>query len=80
MCLAIPGEILETHDGTNGLAVALVRFGAVTREVCLAYTPSAGVGDWVIVHVGFAIQTLDRAAAERTLAELARLGPIEEDA
>lgn len=78
MCLAIPGEILETHPGANGLPVAEVRFGAVTREVCLAYTPEARVGDWVIVHAGFAIQTLDRAAAEATLAELARLTGHEE--
>ncbi len=73
MCLAIPGEIVDTRQGPGNLPVAEVRFGTVTREVCLAYTPEAGVGDWVIVHVGFAIQTLDRAAAEKTLCELEQL-------
>jgi hydrogenase expression/formation protein HypC len=71
MCLAIPGKILEARDGADGLRVASVQFGSVTRDVCLAYTPEAQVGDYVIVHVGFAIQRLDEAAAERTLADLA---------
>ena len=73
MCLAIPGEIVEVREPPGGLRMADVRFGAVAREVCLAYTPEAGPGDWVIVHVGFAIQVLDRRAAAATLAELGGL-------
>ena len=73
MCLAIPGEILTTCDKDSGLRHGIVRFGVVKRDICLAYTPKAKVGDWVIVHVGFAIQILDREAAERTLSELAAL-------
>ena len=54
-------------SGRGGLPFARVEFGSVTREVCLAYTPEARVGDYVIVHVGFAIQLLDEQAARRTL-------------
>jgi len=69
MCLAIPGEILEIRSNDELLGrKGLVRFGDVTREVCLAYVPEAGVGDYVIVHVGFAISILQKDEAERTLA------------
>jgi len=71
MCLALPGEIVERWEAE--LPMARVRFGAVLREVCLAYLPEAVPGDWVIVHVGFAIARLDRAAAEATLEALAAL-------
>lgn len=70
MCLAIPGKIIEQWEGAGGLPFGKVRFGSVAREVCLAYVPEARAGDYVIVHVGFAIQRLDQASAERTLAEL----------
>ena len=72
MCLAVPGRIQELVEDAAGLPFARVRFGSVSRRVCLAYTPEARVGDHVIVHVGFAIQTLDEEAAARTLAELDR--------
>ena len=67
MCLALPGRVVERIDGPGALPFARVEFGTVTAEVCLAYTPQARVGDYVIVHVGFAIQTLDEQAARRTL-------------
>lgn len=70
MCLALPGRIESTHEGDGGLRFGQVRFGTARREVCLAYVPGAVEGDWVIVHVGFAIQRLDEAAAARTLALL----------
>lgn len=70
MCLAVPGRIVARHEGTAGLPFARVRFGAVAREVCLAYTPEAEEGQYVIVHAGFAIQVLDEAAAQRALALL----------
>jgi len=68
MCLAIPGELLDRSEGPSGLPFGRVRFGSVVKEVCLAYTPDAQPGDYLIVHVGFAIQTLDEAAARRALA------------
>jgi hydrogenase expression/formation protein HypC len=67
MCLALPGEILSI-DARDALAFGRVRFGSIVREVCLAYVPEVVVGDWVIVHVGFAIQRLDAEAARASLA------------
>lgn len=75
MCLAVPGQVLNIEE--DELRMATVSFGGVTKSVSLALVPEAGVGDYVIVHVGFAISKLDEAAARRTLetyAELAVLG------
>jgi len=66
MCLGIPGRVTGVSVG-GGLRMATVDFGGVRREVCLEYTPEAVVGDYVIVHVGFAISLVDAAEAERTL-------------
>lgn len=77
MCLGIPGEITSLSS-TNGLAMGTVDFGGVRKEVCLAYTPEASVGDYVIVHVGFAIAQVDREEAHRTLEVLrAMAGAVE---
>jgi hydrogenase expression/formation protein HypC len=67
MCLGIPGRVTSVSTA-GGLRMATVDFGGVRREVCLEYTPEAAVGDYVIVHVGFAISRVDAAEAERTLA------------
>ncbi|GAA2280366.1 hydrogenase assembly protein HypC [Streptomyces ruber] len=66
MCLGIPGRILDVRDDA-GLRMGTVDFGGVRREVCLACTPRAGVGAYVVVHVGFAITEVDEAEAARTL-------------
>jgi hydrogenase expression/formation protein HypC len=71
MCLAVPGIVEERTEGPGGLPFGRVRFGSVVQEVCLACTPDVAPGDWVVVHVGFAIQRLDEEAARRTLALLA---------
>ncbi len=63
MCLAVPGEI-ETIEG-DALRMGRVRFGGITREVCLEYVSDADVGDWVLVHVGFAISQIDEEEAQR---------------
>jgi hydrogenase expression/formation protein HypC len=68
VCLGIPGEIRSVVEGE--LRTGRVAFGEVVREICLAYVPEAGIGDFVVVHAGFAIGRVDRAAAERTLAYL----------
>jgi hydrogenase expression/formation protein HypC len=65
MCLGIPGRITEITDGS--LAMGIVDFGGIRKDVCLAYTPEAAIGDYVIVHVGFAITTVDQDEARRTL-------------
>jgi hydrogenase expression/formation protein HypC len=70
VCLGIPGEILETHAGSGGLRFGTVRFGGADREVCLAYVPEAGVGDFVIVHVGLALSTLSREDANEVFGYL----------
>ncbi|WP_018936488.1 HypC/HybG/HupF family hydrogenase formation chaperone [Thioalkalivibrio sp. ALJ24] len=70
MCLAIPG-LIDSVEGDDPLfRQAQVRFGGVARTVSLACTPEAGPGDYVLVHAGIAIATIDEAAAERTLAAL----------
>lgn len=69
MCLGIPGRVIDIVE-QNGILMGRVDFGGVVKEACLAMTPEATVGDYVIVHAGFAISRLDEAAAEETLALL----------
>ncbi|MHB9863593.1 HypC/HybG/HupF family hydrogenase formation chaperone [Streptomyces sp. YIM S03343] len=66
MCLGIPGRIITTDDHA-GLRMGTVDFGGVRKDVCLAYVPECEVGDYVIVHVGFAISRVDEEEARRTL-------------
>jgi hydrogenase expression/formation protein HypC len=73
MCLGIPGRVIETNDSAL-MRMGKVDFGGVVREVCLAYVPEARVGDYVIVHVGFAISQLDEEEARQTLQLLAEVG------
>lgn len=70
MCLGIPGLVISVGEDRDGLAMGRVSFGGVEREVCLAYTPEAKVGSYVLVHVGFAISVLDEAAAQQILSDL----------
>jgi len=77
VCLGIPGEIVEVRADAE-LRVARVRFAGITREVCLDFVPEAGVGDYVLVHVGFAISTIDREEAERSYRILEELGQTAE--
>ncbi|MBH0780831.1 HypC/HybG/HupF family hydrogenase formation chaperone [Nocardia bovistercoris] len=78
MCLAVPGKVLslEQRDGT---LMSVVDFGGVHKDVCLEYIPDAEIGDYVVVHVGFAIQRLDEESARRTLAEFEHLGVLKEE-
>jgi hydrogenase expression/formation protein HypC len=76
MCLAIPGKILSS-DMSNGVRVGRVQFGGITREACLDFVPQARVGDYVIVHVGFAISVVDREEAERSYELLQSMGVLE---
>ncbi len=73
MCLAIPGKIL-TIEMNDGIRVGRVQFGGITRETCLDFVPEASVGDYVIVHVGFAISRVDREEAERSYELLESMG------
>ncbi|MEZ0368882.1 MAG: HypC/HybG/HupF family hydrogenase formation chaperone [Candidatus Sericytochromatia bacterium] len=73
MCLAIPGEILKILDETALLRPALVQFGGIRKQISLAYVPEAQPGDYVLVHVGFAIATLQPQEALDRLAALDQL-------
>ena len=66
MCLAVPGQI-ETIFESHGTRMGKVNFGGVVKEVCLAYLPDIRIGDYTIVHVGFAISQIDEASAQETL-------------
>ena len=77
MCLGIPGEVAKIRD-EHGVRMADVRFAGIVREVCLECLPEAGVGDWVVVHVGFAISRIDRAEAERAYRALDLMGHTKE--
>jgi len=77
MCLAVPGKVIEI-EGDGVLRMGRVDFSGVQRQACLAYVPEAQVGDYVLVHVGFAISCIDEQAAHETLAALKELGELAE--
>lgn len=66
MCLGIPGRLVEVYQ-RNDLPMGKVSFGGILKEACLAYTPEARVGDYVLVHVGFALSCIDEAEAHETM-------------
>ena len=78
MCLAIPGKVL-TKENIGGVEVGQVQFGGITRQVALGFVPEARVGDYVMVHVGFAISRVDAEEAQRTYEILKELGTLEEE-
>lgn len=78
MCLGIPGQIREIYE-QHGLRMAKVEFGGILKEVCLAYLPEAVVGEYTIIHAGFAITRVDEKAAQDTLQLLSDLGHWEEE-
>jgi hydrogenase expression/formation protein HypC len=77
MCLAIPGKISAVQENF-GVRMAKVDFGGITREACLSYLPDAVIGDYVLVHVGFAISKLDEEEAARTYQYLAEMDQLSE--
>jgi hydrogenase expression/formation protein HypC len=77
MCLAVPGRIVEITGEDPLFRSARVDYGGVVKEACLAYVPEAVVGDFVIVHAGFALTLLDEAEALKTLEELRALGELQ---
>lgn len=78
MCLGIPGKILEVFE-QDGARMGKVDFNGIVKDVCLAYLPELDVGDYTIVHVGFAITRLDEDSARETLALFHSLGILEEE-
>lgn len=77
MCLAIPGKVTELHEA-NGLRMGRIDFGGISREACLEYLPEAGLGDYVMVHVGFAISKVDEAEAARSYRYLEEMDQLAE--
>jgi hydrogenase expression/formation protein HypC len=78
MCLAVPGRIVSIAEA-DGVPMAQVDFGGVRKDVCLQYVPDATVGEYVVVHVGFAIQSLDEESARQTLTNFEKMGILEEE-
>lgn len=78
MCLGVPGKIVEIYE-KDGLVMGKIDFGGVFREACLAYVPEAKVGDYALVHVGFALNLLDEEEANETLALLQEIIDFEEE-
>ena len=78
MCLAIPGQVMDVEGDDPLLRTARVRFGGITKKVNLAYTPSAEPGDYVLVHVGFALSIIDEREAKRVFEYLDEMGETEE--
>ena len=78
MCLAVPGKIIDTQE-IGDSRIGRVQFGGVTRQAYLDFVPEASVGDYVLVHVGFAISRLDADEAERTYQLLDKLGQLQEE-
>ena len=77
MCLAIPGKVVEAFD-QRGIRMAKVQFGGIVREACLEYVPETKVGDYVLVHVGFAISRVDEEEAARTYQLLEEMDQLTE--
>lgn len=80
MCLAIPGKVLDTEVTGEGVLMGRANFGGIVKQVCLEYTPDVVQGDYVLVHVGFALSKVDEPEAARTyklLEEMKQLGELE---
>ena len=80
MCLGVPGKVISIEEGIRDMPMGIVSFGGITKEVCFAYTPDVKIGEYVLVHVGFAISKLDEEQSLevfRTLKEMGELGDLE---
>jgi hydrogenase expression/formation protein HypC len=82
MCLAIPGKLIEISENAEGVRMGKANFGGIVKQICLEYTPDVIMGDYVLVHVGFALSRVDEGEAARTyklLEEMDQLGELEDD-
>jgi hydrogenase expression/formation protein HypC len=80
MCLAIPGKLIEIASDANGVRMGKANFGGIVKQVCLEYTPEVEMGDYVLVHVGFALSKVNEEEAARTyklLDEMKQLGELD---
>jgi hydrogenase expression/formation protein HypC len=78
MCLAIPGKLIEIAENPEGVRMGKANFGGIVKQVCLEYTPEVNIGDYVLVHVGFALSKVDEDVAVRTYALLEEMKQLDE--
>ncbi len=78
MCLSVPGKVLEITE-EDGFKIGRVEFSGITKKICLQYIPDIQVGEYALVHVGFAISKLDEKEAAKTLKLLAELGQVQNE-
>jgi len=78
MCLAIPGKLIEISENPEGMRMGKANFGGIVKQVCLEYTPEVNMGDYVLVHVGFALSKVDEDVAARTYAMLEEMKQLDE--
>ena len=78
MCLGVPGQVVEVIPDETGMTMGMVSFAGIKKNVCLAYVPDVEVGDYVIVHVGFAISTLDEEEAHEVFRFLEQMEDLAE--
>ena len=76
MCLGVPGQVIAVIHNEIGIPMGRVDFSGVVKEVCLAYTPEVEAGEWVVVHVGFAISKIDEAEAKKVFEYLEEIGEL----
>jgi hydrogenase expression/formation protein HypC len=76
MCLGVPGQVMQIQENELGMTMGTVSFGGIAKEVCLAYLPDAQVGDYVIVHVGFAISRVSEEEAQEVFETLRQMGEL----
>ena len=79
MCLAVPGKIISIDETDTSVKMAKVNFGGVVKEVCLDWIENPNIGEYVLVHVGFAINKIDEADAKETIDLLRQMGEIPDD-
>jgi hydrogenase expression/formation protein HypC len=78
MCLGVPGKVVRVDESAIGMPMGVVSFAGITKEVCFGYVPEAKPGDYVLVHVGFAISKLDEAHALEVFETLKKLSELAE--
>jgi hydrogenase expression/formation protein HypC len=78
MCLAIPGKLIEIAQDPNGVRMGRANFGGIVKQICLEYAPDAQIGDFVLVHVGFALGKVDEGEAARTYKLLEEMKQLDE--
>jgi hydrogenase assembly chaperone HypC/HupF len=79
MCLAVPGRVLQLDETNPDFKMAKVSFGGINKDVCVQFIPDIQVGEYVLVHVGFALNKIDEKDAEETLRILREMGDIDEE-